>query len=39
MKRVPSPTVKTLSAVWASSPDDVWIVGDDALLLHGSITF
>jgi hypothetical protein len=39
VKMVQSPTVKTLSAVWASSPDDVWIVGDDALILHGAITF
>jgi hypothetical protein len=32
-----SPTTTSLGGVWASSPSDVWIVGDRELILHGSI--
>ena len=34
---VPSPTTAGLSAVWGSSANDVWIVGDDMTILHGSM--
>ena len=34
---VPSPTDQSLSGVWASSLDDVWIVGTSELVLHGSL--
>ena len=35
----PSPTGKNLYAVTGTSLDDVWIVGEDELVLHGRITF
>jgi len=34
---VASPTDEPLSAVWASSIDDVWIAGARELILHGSL--
>lgn len=33
----PSPTTVGLSAVWGSSLDDVWIVGDGETVLHGNV--
>ncbi len=32
-----SPTSSSLSAVWGSAVDDVWIVGQRELILHGSL--
>lgn len=34
---IPSPSASSLRAVWGSALDDVWIVGDRELILHGSI--
>jgi hypothetical protein len=39
LTQVASPTKRPLFGVWGASPDDVWIVGDGALLLHGKLTF
>ncbi len=35
--RVPSPTDASLGGVWGAADDDVWIVGDRELILHGSV--
>jgi hypothetical protein len=35
--RVASPTNAPLGGVWGSSLDDVWIVGDRELVMHGSL--
>ena len=32
-----SPTTAALCGVWGSSPDDVWIVGQRELILHGRV--
>lgn len=34
---VTSPTKTSLYGVWGRSPDDVWIVGDRELILHGAL--
>ncbi len=34
---VPAPSDDTLNGVWGSSADDVWIVGDRELILHGHL--
>lgn len=35
----PSPTTKNLYAVGGTSLDDIWIVGEDQLVLHGHLSF
>jgi hypothetical protein len=35
----PSPTTRSLYGVWGSSADDVWIVGEQGLILRGSVSF
>jgi hypothetical protein len=35
----PSPTVKNLYAVGGTSLDDIWIVGEEQLVLHGHLSF
>lgn len=34
---ISSPTDSNLYGVWGSSMDDVWIVGERELILHGSL--
>jgi len=34
-----SPTTRALYGVWASSFDDVWIVGEGGLILRGRLEF
>jgi hypothetical protein len=35
----PSPTGKSLFAIGGTSLDDIWIVGEDQLILHGHLAF
>ena len=35
----PSPTTKSLYAIGGTSLDDIWIVGDEQLVLHGHLSF
>ncbi len=35
----PSPTTKSLYAVGGTSLDDIWIVGEEQLVLHGHLSF
>lgn len=35
----PSPTTKSLYAIGGTSLDDIWIVGEGQLILHGSLKF
>ncbi len=35
----PSPTTRSLYAVWGSSLDDLWIVGEGGLILRGGLRF
>jgi hypothetical protein len=37
--RRPSPTTRSLYGVWGSSFDDLYIVGEGGLLLHGALKF
>jgi hypothetical protein len=37
LKIHPSPTKRALYGVWASGPQDAWIVGENALILHGKM--
>lgn len=39
VKKQPSPTGKSLYAIGGTSLDDIWIVGEDQLVLHGHLTF
>lgn len=39
VKKRPSPTTKSLFAIGGTSLDDIWIVGEDQLVLHGSLNF
>lgn len=39
LKKHPSPTTKSLFAIGGTSLDDIWIVGEDQLVLHGSLKF
>lgn len=35
----PSPTTKSLFAIGGTSLDDIWIVGEGQLVLHGHLSF
>ena len=37
MSSLPSPTQTRLFAAWGSSAQDVWIVGERELIMHGAL--
>jgi hypothetical protein len=39
LKDQPSPTRRSLQGIWFQSPDDVWIVGEAALIARGKLTY